>query len=265
MLALGHREVLAHHDHAVGLATGRRAVGELGHLFGAQPPVLELARHHDGFLDVVGPRPRLRLGRVVGQSRQRLPRRGRQIRGDGLEVRRGVVAEQELQAVGVPTVQVLALREVGIAAQQDLAEAALPADGHDPVHRRRRALVRGPVARAVLQPQHFARVGQRQHQGVITPGAVVGDVHALLALAGGGYQRAVHVDGGQGEEVIGLLPPDAPADVVEDVLQGVDVGRREAAAEVAGRGRVGDAPRAQCGGARCPANRCPHRRRCRRY
>jgi hypothetical protein len=80
---------------------------------------------------------------------------------------------------------------------------------------------------------------------VITPGAVVGDVQALLALAGGSYQRAVHVDRGQREEVVGLLPPDAPADVVEDVLQGVDVGRREAAAEVAGRGRVGDAAGAQ--------------------
>src|SRR5262249_28073998 len=119
------------------------------------------------------------------------------------------------------------------------------ADGRGAVGRRGGAFVRGTVARAVQQPEHFAGVGQGQDQGVVTPGAVVSDVHALLALAGGSYQRAVHVDDGQRQEVVRLLPPEALADFVEDVLQGVDVGRGEAAAEVAGRGRVGDASGAQ--------------------
>ena len=100
--------------------------------------------------------------------------------------------------------------------------------------------MRGPVAGAVDQPEHFAGVGQRQHQGVITPGAVVGDVHALFALAAGFHQGAVHVDDGYVEEGGGLLLPDALANLVESRLQGVDVGLGEAAAEVTGSGRVGD-------------------------
>ncbi len=80
---------------------------------------------------------------------------------------------------------------------------------------------------------------------MIAPGAVVGDVHAPLALAAGCHQRAVQVDRGQVEEGVGLLSPEALPHGVEDVLQGVDVGRREAAAEVAGRGRVGDTAGAQ--------------------
>ena len=84
-----------------------------------------------------------------------------------------------------------------------------------------------------------------KHQRMITPGAVVGDVHAFLALAGGGDQRAVHVEDGLLEEAVGLLRPDADADVVEDVLQGVDVDAGEAAAEIAGRGGIGNAAGAE--------------------
>src|SRR5260370_31736938 len=76
---------------------------------------------------------------------------------------------------------------------------------------------------------------------MITPGAIVGDVHALLALAGGCHQRAVHVDHRQVEESSRLLLPDALADLVENVLKDVDVALGEAAAEVARGGRVGDA------------------------
>src|ERR1035438_10172263 len=78
-----------------------------------------------------------------------------------------------------------------------------------------------------------------------TPEAVVGDVHAVFAPAGGFGQGAVEVDGGAGEEVVGLLGPDATARVVEGVDQSLHVGRREASAEVAGRGRVGYAAGAQ--------------------
>src|SRR5206468_511892 len=99
----------------------------------------------------------------------------------------------------------------------------------------------GPVARPVDDGQDLAGVGQRQHKRVVAPGAVVGDVHALLALAGGLDQGAVHVDARLREEGVRLRGPDADADVVEGVEQAVNVGAAEAAAEVAGGGRVGDA------------------------
>jgi len=59
-------------------------------------------------------------------------------------------------------------------------------------------------------------------------------------LAGGFHQRAVHVDGGQVEEGVGLPLPDALANLVEDRLQRVNGRRREAAAEVASGGWIGD-------------------------
>jgi hypothetical protein len=75
---------------------------------------------------------------------------------------------------------------------------------------------------------------------MVAPGAVVGDAHASLALAIGRHQRAVHVDLGPLEERGGLAGPGLPTRVVEDLLQGGDVGGAEAAAEVARSGRVGE-------------------------
>src|SRR5437660_12143691 len=80
---------------------------------------------------------------------------------------------------------------------------------------------------------------------MIAPGAVVSDVHALLTLAGRFHQSPVHINRGQLEERVGLLLPDALADLVEDSLQRGDVRLGEAAAEVAGRSRVRDAAGAQ--------------------
>ena len=75
----------------------------------------------------------------------------------------------------------------------------------------RGALVRGPVAGAVDDAEHLAGVGQRNDQRVITPGAVVGDVDALLAAGAGGDEGAVGVDDGLVEEVGRLLFPDLDA------------------------------------------------------
>ena len=47
------------------------------------------------------------------------------------------------------------------------------------------------------------------------------------------------------EEVGGLVLPNANAHLIKQVLQKVDVGNREASAEVAGGGRIGDALRPQ--------------------
>jgi hypothetical protein len=147
--------------------------------------------------------------------------------------------------VGVPAVEVLGLREIGVAAEQGFAEAAAEADGQGAVHLSGCALVRGAVGRPVHQAKHLTGVGQGQHQGVVAPGAVVGDVHTSLALAGGLDQEAIHIEDGPVKEGGGLLGPHAHADVVDRVLQLAEGGLVEAAAEVAGGGRVGDTLGAQ--------------------
>ena len=76
---------------------------------------------------------------------------------------------------------------------------------------------------------------------MITPGAVVGDVDALLAARAGGHEGAVDVDDGLVEELGRLLAPELEPGLIEGVLQDLDVLRGEATAEVAGGGGVGDA------------------------
>ena len=109
------------------------------------------------------------------------------------------------------------------------------------VEGRGRAFMRGTIAGTIDEAQDFASVGQGDDQGMITPDAVVGDVHALFALAGGGHQGAVGVEDGLVEETGGLVLPDADADLIEDVLQEVDVGHGEASAKIAGGSGVGNA------------------------
>ena len=135
------------------------------------------------------------------------------------------IAEDELHAVGVPAIQVLGLREVGVAAEQHLAEAARAS---------KRAWPDRPPPAA---PSCDGRLPERlttlstspvlasdTHQRMIAPGAVVGDVHALLALAGGLHQRAVHVDAWPGRRTpSGCSAQTLLADVVEDVQQRVHV------------------------------------------
>ena len=95
------------------------------------------------------------------------------------------------RGIAVPAVHVR-LRE--LVSPQHAAKAAAQANRQGLIGLcRRRPFVRRPIAGPVDQAQDFARVGQGQHQHVIAPGAVVGDVHALLALAGGFDQHAVHV------------------------------------------------------------------------
>ena len=68
-----------------------------------------------------------------------------------------------------PAVQMLGLREVGVATQQHLAKAAGEADVQHAIDFLGRPFVAGPIARAVDDAQHLARVGQRHHQRMITP------------------------------------------------------------------------------------------------
>jgi hypothetical protein len=76
---------------------------------------------------------------------------------------------------------------------------------------------------------------------MITPGAVIGDVDALLAARAGGDERSVDVENGLVEEVGRLSFPDLDPGLIEDVLEGLDVVGREPPAEVARGGGVGDA------------------------
>ena len=157
------------------------------------------------------------------------------------EVGHGVDPEDEPDAVPVPAVEVPGLGEVGVAPEGDLAEPGPAAEVGGLVEVDVGVLVRGAVAAAVDQEQRLGGVGQRDDQRVVAPLPLVGDVHALLAPAVGGGQRAVGVDERLVEEVVGLLLPGPEPGLVEGVHQPLDVGLGEAAAEVPGGGGVGDA------------------------
>ncbi len=70
---------------------------------------------------------------------------------------------------------------------------------------------------------------------------VVGEVHPPLALAVAGHDAAIGLQDRLREELGWLPGPDPQPRPIEGVHQGQDVGLAEAAAEVAGGGRVGDA------------------------
>src|SRR5262249_54089535 len=140
------------------------------------------------------------------------------------EIGRRVVAEDKTHpGVGVPTIQVFGLREIRVAAQQHLAEAAPETNLQAAVDFGSSAFVGGPIARTIDNAQYLASIGQSQHQRMVAPGAVVGDVHALLALTGGFHQGTVHVDDSLSEEGSRLLSPSLQARLVDDVLQEVNV------------------------------------------
>ena len=241
-LAFLHRNILLHHHHAVRLPARGRPIVEFGDLLRAQSLVLELTGHDHSFLDIVRPLPRGGLDLVVGGPTQGMPGAGRQILGDGLQVGQRLEAEDIAQPrIVVPAVQVLRLRELGVSPQQDAAKAAAEAHRRGLIDQRRRPLVRRPIAGPVDDAQDFAGVGQGQHQRVITPRPVVGDVHPLLALAGGLDQEAVHVQEGLLEEGRGLVRPDLQTRVVDDVEEDLNAVRGKAATEVSRRGGVGEA------------------------
>ncbi len=96
--------------------------------------------------------------------------------------------------IGVPTIEVRGLREVGIAPQEDLTESPPEADGHTVIGFGCRSFVGGAVSRAIDQAKNLARVGEGQNQGVVSPGAVVGNIHPLLATSGGRDECSIHVD-----------------------------------------------------------------------
>ena len=80
---------------------------------------------------------------------------------------------------------------------------------------------------------------------MVAPLAFVVDVDALFALAVGFHHRAVSIDDRFVEECLGLLAPDLQPRGIEHFQQGEDRPRRKPPAEVAGRGGIGNPPRAE--------------------
>ncbi len=78
-------------------------------------------------------------------------------------------------------------------------------------------------------------------QGMIAPEALARYVDPFFALAGRLDNGAVHVDLGAIEEIIRLPRPHLQTHLVDDVDEGIDVFKCEAAAEVARRGGIGNA------------------------
>ena len=81
---------------------------------------------------------------------------------------------------------------------------------------------------------------------MISPRAVIGDVHTLFALACGADQRPVGIDRSLLKEVIALASPNVKACLVDSILQATDVGSPKAAAEIAGRRGIGNPLGSQC-------------------
>ena len=79
--------------------------------------------------------------------------------------------------------------------------------------------MRRAIATAIDQVERLGGIGQRDHQGMIAPNAVVGDVDTLLALGIGRDEGAIHIQDRSVEERGGLLSPDAEADPIDDVHQ----------------------------------------------
>jgi len=133
------------------------------------------------------------------------------------------------------------LGKIGVTTHEDFAIAGTQASGTSAIERLGGTFVGRAIARSIDDAHDFAGVGQSDDQRVIPPGAVVGDADACFVLSAGGDQGTVRVEDGAVEEGVRLLPPDADANIVVDVLQRVDVIAVEASAEIACRGGIGDA------------------------
>jgi hypothetical protein len=217
-------------------------------VLGFEPQVLKATPVDDLLLDVVGlgsPGRGHFIPRRTGQFAPAVP--GQRL-GLELEVLVGIEAKQERDLARrvlverVPAVQVGGLAEVGVAAHPHRLKPRPQRQLDGLVQIPRGILMAGPVARAVQQVQRLLGVGQRDQQRVITPDAVVADVHARLAAPLRRGQRAIGIEDRRVEELRGLVLPHLQPRQVDRVLQVVHlIGRLEAAAKVPGRGGVGNA------------------------
>jgi hypothetical protein len=184
----------------------------------------------------------LGFDRVARRPAQFRPRASGPLLRQGPQVGHAIVAEYKTNAwVGVPTVEVRGLGEVGVAAQKDAQKTAAKTSGHGAIESLGSALMTGTIAGTIDDAQDFTGVGQADEQDMITPGVVVGDVHAFFALPVGAHQGAVGVDAGLLEKIVRLLFPEFHPCVIEDILEKVDLVRAEASAIIASGGGVRNA------------------------
>ena len=154
----------------------------------------------------------------------------------------GLDAEDEADvAGGVPAIQVLGLGELGVAPQEHRAEAGPAAEVDGLIEVDVGPLVRGAVARAVDQEQRLGRVGQRDQEGVIAPGALVGRSMSRLHSASVPTSVPSASMIASSKNSGGCTAQTRRRVSVEGLHQGQDVGHAEPAAEVALGGGVGDA------------------------
>ena len=240
-LALLDHQLLAEHDHPVRLLAGDGPVGELGDLLTDSFNVSYCRSA------TIRSRCRSRAWRGTvwrayrGGRSNSLYFRSSRCSASALRLGMASMPKMKRMDILVPAVQVFRLAEVGVAPEGDPAESRPTTQGGGLVQIDMGLLVRGTVATAVDQVQRLGGVRQRDDQRVVTPHPVVGDVHPLLAPAVRRGERAVGINEGLLEELVGLLLPDPQSGLVEDVHQPLDIRRREAAAEVPGGGGVGDA------------------------
>ena len=146
-------------------------------------PSLEAPGFHDRLLDRFRSGPGLGLNFVFRPAFQRCPGAERQIVGQQVQGRAAVVTKDERHIpLLMPAIEVPGLGEVGVSPQRDPAEAGLTTERDALVELLGRALVTGPVAGPVLEPQDFPRVGRCEGQRMVAPHALVIDVDPLPAL-----------------------------------------------------------------------------------
>src|SRR5208337_3202525 len=245
-LRLVNSQQLADYDDPITLAAGNRAVVELGdhllnHVDRLEPPLFD-----DLLLDPFGLLAGRGLDRIPRRSFQEAVHLSREFVGSGFEGFVVVEPEDEADIAGlIPAVQVLGLGKIRVAPHDDPPKAGPTAQVDRLVQVNSGLFMRGAVTATIDQVERFGRVGQRDQQGMIAPGAVVGDINTLLALGVGADDGAIDVEDRFLEELVGLLGPHPQPRFIDGVHQGHDMGLGEASAEVPGGRGVGDTLGAQ--------------------
>ena len=231
------RDALSGHHHPILSLAGGGAIGELRHEFLLRPQVLVLMGLDQFLFDVF--RPLAWWARRLGSRPfQLFPGLCRQAFCQGDQVRLGVVAEDELDRVFVPTVQLRRLREVRVSAERDAPEPRTTAKRDRAVIVQIRVLMRRPITRTIDEVQRLVGVAQREYQRVKSPLPVIGPFHASLALSRGGGDGAIRVQNGLLKECFRLLRPDLQTYLVDGFHQSQHARLVEPLTEISGGRRI---------------------------